>query len=107
MKERFAAVFRTRTRDEWQELLEGTDACFAPVYRLDEAAAHPHNVARAVFIPTPNGNTQVGPAPRLSRTPGEARPSYAWPGADTRAVLAQFGLGAEEVDRLLKDNVVA
>ena len=63
MKERFAAAVRTKTRAEWQAQLEGTDVCFAPVYRFGEAHEHPHNVARAMFVPTPDGGRQVAPAP--------------------------------------------
>src|SRR5205807_6115962 len=50
LRERFTALFKTKTRDEWCELLEGTDACFAPVLALSEAHAHPHNTARATFV---------------------------------------------------------
>jgi alpha-methylacyl-CoA racemase len=77
-----AAIFRTRTRDEWCTLLEGTDACFAPVLDWDEAPAHPHNRARETFI-TVDGVVQPAPAPRFSRTPA-ARPT-----APATASLAQ------------------
>ena len=107
MKQRFAAVFRTKTRDEWQALLEGTDACFAPVYRFGEAHTHGHNVARNAFPTDPDGNRQVAPAPRLSRTPGQARPSYAYPGADTDGVLSQFGIDQDEIARLRLLGAVA
>jgi len=68
MKLRLADVFRTRTRDEWCALLEGTDACFAPVLDFDEAPHHPHNQARGTFV-TLQGVVQPAPAPRFSRTP--------------------------------------
>lgn len=68
LKKKLADVFRTRSRDEWCALLEGSDACFAPVLDSREAAEHPHNVARQTFI-TLNGITQAAPAPRFSRTP--------------------------------------
>ncbi|TFZ02706.1 CoA transferase [Ramlibacter henchirensis] len=67
MKLRLADVFRTRTRDDWCALLEGTDACFAPVLDWDEAPAHPHNRARGTFIDL-QGVVQPAPAPRFSRT---------------------------------------
>lgn len=67
LKIRLADVFRTRTRDEWCAILEGTDACFSPVLDWDEAVEHPHNVARETFIKV-NGVTQPAPAPRFSRT---------------------------------------
>ncbi|WP_041950434.1 CaiB/BaiF CoA transferase family protein [Verminephrobacter eiseniae] len=68
MKLRLADVFRTRTRDEWCALLEGSDACFAPVLDWDEAPAHPHNRARGSFV-TLGAVVQPAPAPRFSRTP--------------------------------------
>jgi alpha-methylacyl-CoA racemase len=68
MKPRLAEIFRTRTRDDWCALLEGTDVCFAPVLTLSEAPHHPHNVARNAFIDV-NGQMQNAPAPRYSRTP--------------------------------------
>lgn len=67
LKLRIADVFRTRTRGEWCEILEGTDACFAPVLDWDEAAQHPHNKARRTYV-TPGGVLQPAPAPRFSRT---------------------------------------
>jgi alpha-methylacyl-CoA racemase len=67
LKRRLADIFRTRTRDEWCALLEGTDACFAPVLDWDEAPGHPHNRARATFV-TAHGVVQPAPAPRFSRT---------------------------------------
>jgi alpha-methylacyl-CoA racemase len=76
LKQKLETVFRTRTRDEWTAIFEGTDTCFAPVLSLDEAYAHPHNVARGTFSEI-EGVRQPSPAPRLSRTPAEAprRPS--------------------------------
>ena len=76
LKEKLAEVFRTRTRDEWTVVFEGADACFAPILSLDEAYAHPHNVARRTFSEI-EGVRQPSPAPRLSRTPAAApqRPS--------------------------------
>ncbi|MNR54654.1 hypothetical protein D3C85_1748830 [compost metagenome] len=72
MRERFAALFVRRTRDQWCEILEGTDACFAPVLTPDEAAKHPHLRARQVFS-REGGMLQANPAPRFSATPN-ARP---------------------------------
>lgn len=68
LKERFETLFRTRTRDEWCKLLEGTDVCFAPVLSLSEAPGHAHNVARGAFIKV-GGVVQPAPAPRFSGTP--------------------------------------
>jgi alpha-methylacyl-CoA racemase len=89
LKLRIADVFRTRTRDAWCALLEGTDACFAPVLDWDEAAAHPHNVARGTYVEA-QGLVQPAPAPRFSRTPG-ALPQ----GDDAVAVLQRWGVSAQ------------
>lgn len=74
LRERLAQVFATRTRDEWCAVLEGSDACFAPVLALDESPRHPHNVVRNVFV-SRDGATVPAPAPRFLGTPSTARPS--------------------------------
>ena len=71
---KLAALFRTKTQAEWTELLEGTDACFAPVLSLDEARDHPHMKARRAFVEH-DGEWHTAPAPRFSRTPGSVRSS--------------------------------
>ena len=71
---RLEAVFLTRTRDEWTSLLEGTDACAAPVIGLFEAPSHPHLAARETFVKA-DGGVQPAPAPRFSRTPSSIRNS--------------------------------
>jgi alpha-methylacyl-CoA racemase len=102
LKARLAEVFATKTRDQWCEILEGTDACFAPVLTFGEAEAYPHNIARDSFV---DGN--VGVAPRLSRTPGDpTRPSPAYPGADTDTVLAQAGWSLDEIARLRAEGAI-
>ena len=68
LKEKVTALFLTRTRDEWCALLDGTDACFAPVMSLIEAPQHPHNAARATFVEQ-DGMVMPAPAPRFSGTP--------------------------------------
>jgi len=107
MKERFAAAVRTKTRVEWEAQLSGTDVCFAPVYRFGEAHEHPHNVAREMFVPTPDGGRQVAPAPRFSRTHAAPGDSSAYPGADTDAVLGEFGFAAGEIARLRASGAIA
>ena len=72
LRERFAAVIRTRTRDEWSAAFDGSDACVAPVLTFPEALAHPHNVARRGHVSV-GGIDQPAPAPRFSRTSGEVR----------------------------------
>lgn len=105
-KKRLADVFRTRTRQEWCELLEGTDACFAPVLTMSEAIHHRHNVARGMFTEV-DGIVQPAPAPRFSRTPlGVKRPS-AKPGQHTDEILLESGLDADKVAGLRERSVVA
>jgi len=72
LSEKLAALFATRTREEWRALLEGTDACFAPVLTLTEAARHPHLRARGAFVEI-DGVVQPAPAPRFSRMPAAIR----------------------------------
>ena len=101
---RFRRLFLTKTREEWCALLEGTDACFAPVLTLEEAPAHPHMAARGALAAS-RGIHQSGPAPRFSRTPGAlSRPPPA-PGEDTRAALADWGLDGEKIDALIASGV--
>lgn len=107
IKARFAEVFRTRTRDEWDTILEGTDCCYAPVLSFAEAETHPHNVARGAFVPIEGSIPQLRPMPRLSRTPGEVGTTYAYPGCDTPVVLGEFGLDETEIASLSDGGVVA
>jgi len=107
IRARFSQVFRTKTRDEWSALLEGTDVCYAPVLSFAEAEQHPHNVARGNFVPVEGSVPQLLPAPRLSRTPGELRTTYAYPGCDTPSVLAEFGIGDDAISALAANSVIA
>ena len=99
MKDRLAAVIRTRTRDEWCELLEGSDACFAPVLTPEEAAVHPHNALRGTFTEVA-GVVQPAPAPRFSRTAPEISGPPARPGQHTDDALADWGFNASEIAEL-------
>ncbi|MBC8365505.1 MAG: CoA transferase [Actinobacteria bacterium] len=101
-----AAVVRTKTRDEWDAILEGSDVCYAPVLTVGEAERHPHNVARGTFIEV-GGITQPGPAPRLSRTPGEVRRPPAHAGQHTDEILAEAGFEADQVAALRASGAVA
>jgi alpha-methylacyl-CoA racemase len=99
------ALFKTRTRDEWCELLLGTDACFAPVLTMEEAPHHPHNIARGSFVEI-EGVVQPGPAPRFSRTPS-ARPTPPQKlGEGTRSALAAWGVGSEQIEALFARGVL-
>ena len=99
LRERFTALFMTKTRDEWCEILEHTDVCFAPVLPMPEAAAHPHMQHRNVIVEE-HGVPQPATAPRFSRTPGEIQGPAAWPGQHTDEVLADWGFAAEEIAKL-------
>jgi alpha-methylacyl-CoA racemase len=100
------AAFRRRTREEWRQLLEGTDVCFAPVLSLEEAAQHPHNVARKTFIDV-GGVVQNAPAPRFDRTTADAPVPARTPWEDTEGVLRGAGVDDAEVERLRVAGVVA
>jgi len=104
-KERFAALFRTKSRAEWCELLEGTDVCFAPVLSLEEAPGHPHNAARDTYTEIA-GQRQPAPAPRFSATPAEVRSPPVGMGADTSALLADAGFAEAEIEALRSAGVV-
>ncbi|WP_326523604.1 CaiB/BaiF CoA transferase family protein [Sphingomonas sp.] len=105
LKEKLAAIFATRPRDEWVAAFAGRDACFAPVLSLDEAAAHPHNVSRGTYLEV-DGLRQPAPAPRLSTTPAADPAAPVTPGADTDAVLAALGVAADEVAALRRDGTI-
>ena len=90
---RFAAVFRTRTRDEWVEVFAGTDACFAPVLTIAEVPAHPHVAARKVFTDYQEAR-YPSPAPRFSRTPGAIRLAPPQPGQHSDVVFEEWGIRA-------------
>jgi len=106
LRERFAEVFRTKTRDEWVRLMEGSDACFAPVLSLTEAPEHPHNKARGTFVDV-EGVLQPAPAPRFSRTPGRIRHGPAQAGPKSVETLRGWGLAADEIAALMKLGAVA
>nr|BFE38964.1 CaiB/BaiF CoA-transferase family protein [Actinomadura rugatobispora] len=105
LKTLFADIFRGRTRAEWTEVFDGTDACVTPVLGITEAPGHPHNAARGTY-PRAFDVTQPAPAPRFSRTPGRISGPPPLPGADSRSVLLAWGFPAEEVDRLLSAGIV-
>ncbi len=105
LEERFARVFRGKTRAQWCEILEGSDACFAPVLDMAEAVAHPHNQSRHTFIEV-EGVLQPAPAPRFSRTP-PAKPRPPQPrGTDDAAALASWGFSGSEVQELQRGGVL-
>lgn len=97
-KAKLAEIFRTRTRDEWTAIFDGTDACVAPVLGLDEAPLHPHNVARDSFVRV-DGEWQPSPAPRFSRTPAVVPHPAAPADSDARSILGDYGFATAEESR--------
>lgn len=91
LKEKLTAVFLSKTRDEWSEIMEGTDVCFAPVLSFDEAFEHPHNKARGTFVEY-EGVMQPAPAPRFSKTPGAIQRISPGRGEHTDDVLSEWGV---------------
>ena len=107
MKKRFTEIFLTKTRDEWCEIMEGTDVCFAPVLTMSEATEHPHNVARGTFVEVA-GIAQPAPAPRFSRTPAEIARPPAHAGQHTDEVLAEWiGVDADRSASLRDTGAIA
>jgi alpha-methylacyl-CoA racemase len=107
LKDALSEIFRSKTRDEWCEIMEGTDVCFAPVLTMSEALEHPHNVARGTFVEVA-GIPQPGPAPRFSRTTAEIQRPPAHAGQHTDEVLTEWlGLDADRVAELRASGAVA
>lgn len=106
LEEKLAAIIKTKTRDQWCALLEGTDACFAPILSMTEAPKHPHNVARNSFIEV-NGEIQPGPAPKFSRTVPTVQAGASRPGSHTDEVLASVaGYDSDTLAALRADGVL-
>jgi alpha-methylacyl-CoA racemase len=99
MKALFARTFKSKTRDEWCKVFEGSDACFAPVLSWSEARRDAHNVYRKSFIDV-KGVEQPAPAPRFSRTPGAVRRAPPERGEGGRQALAEWGFAGHEITRL-------
>ncbi|MBN8939312.1 MAG: CoA transferase [Rhizobiales bacterium] len=104
-RQRLAETFKTRSRDAWCALLEGTDACFAPVLSMAEAEAHPHNRARDTFVSV-GGIGQPAPAPRFARTPAPLPTPPEAPGQSSRAALTRWGIAPDRIDSLVGSGVV-
>jgi alpha-methylacyl-CoA racemase len=99
----FAAIFLTKSRDEWMDVYASLDACVTPVLTAAEAAIHPHNVARNSFVDV-DGLTQPAPAPRFSRTPSPAPSAMDAGGRDPGATLRRWGLSDGEAAALLAEG---
>ena len=103
-KAKFKKVFLSKTRDEWCEIMEGTDICFAPVLSMDEAINHPHNKERNSFS-TIDEVTQPSPAPLFSETPSKIKHLQNPIGRDTKEILDSIGW-TEQIDDLISSNVI-
>jgi alpha-methylacyl-CoA racemase len=99
LKTRFEEIFKAKSRDEWCEIMEGSDVCFAPVLSMSEVADHPHIKHRKTFVES-NGMVQPAPSPRFSRTIPELGRPAAHAGQHSDDVLASFGFAADEITRL-------
>lgn len=106
LREKLAHVIAQKTRDEWCELMEGTDVCFAPVLDLDEAPRHPHNVARKTFVEV-EGVVQPAPAPRFSATPGAIQGPPPANGAHDVEALTDWGFSQADVEALRGEGALA
>jgi len=104
-KAELTQVFKTKTRDEWRELMEGTDVCFAPVLALDEVHEHPHNIARNSFREI-DGIVQPAPAPRFSRSEPATPTGSRLPGQDSRVVLQDAGFSDAEIESMISSGAV-
>lgn len=105
LHEQLQAIFLTKSRDEWQDLLDGTDACFAPVLNLEEAPLHPHNASRNTFVSI-DGQWQPAPAPRFSRSVPEANFTAAINGAHSSEILSDSGYSETEIMKLRGTGII-
>ena len=105
LQERFATIFRGKTRAEWDAIMLGSDICYAPILPFADAVQHPHNVERGTFVAV-NGITQAAPAPRFSRTPPTVPPASAAPGEHTESVLRGAGFDAVRIAQLKSSGAV-
>ena len=105
LSKKLTAIFKTKTRDKWCELMEGTDVCFAPVLSLSEAPHHPHNVARNTFLEV-GGTVQPAPAPRFSVTKAETPRRSPQVGDDTDSILEAIGRNRAQIEALKSRGVV-
>ena len=105
MKSKIASAIKSKSREEWENLMEGTDVCFAPVLTIDEAYDHPHNLERNTFIEVA-GVKQPAPAPRFSRTPASITSPPPHPGEHTEEILLDSGFTISEISSLKEQNVI-
>ncbi|MEW6019203.1 MAG: CaiB/BaiF CoA-transferase family protein [Pseudomonadota bacterium] len=106
LRAKLAEVIATKTRDEWTEIMGGTDVCFAPVLDMDEAPLHPHNAARKTFIEV-SGVVQPAPAPRFSATPGAVQGPPPAIGAHDEEALSEWGFSQQAIAALRQSGAIA
>ena len=104
-RQKMEAIFKTKTRNQWCEILEGTDVCFAPVLDLEEAPDHPHNKERETFVNF-EGITQPAPAPRFSRTQGTIQSSANLTGENSEEILEKWGFTNDQISNLRENCVI-
>ena len=104
-REKLTQLFKTKTRQQWCDIMEGTDVCFAPVLDLKEAPNHPHNIDRKTFVEL-DGVVQPAPAPRFSRTQGEIQGPAAMAGEHTREVLSAWNFSDQEIGELQASRAI-
>ena len=102
----YEAVFRMKTREEWAEIFDGSDACVAPVLTFDEAPDHPHMAARGIFVES-EGIVQAAPAPRFDRTPAGPLRAPKAPGYDSDDILEEIGLSKEDAAALRANGALS
>jgi len=105
LKDQVAKIFKTKTREEWCKIMEGSEVCFAPVLNMQEAPSHPHNRQRGTFVEV-DGVVQPAPAPRFSRTPSAIQRPPAVPGEHTDEALRDWGLSATELSQLHSSGTI-
>ncbi len=106
LRERLKKIFKEKTRDEWCEIMEGSDVCFAPVLSLSECQEHPHIKARQTFVEV-EGAPQPAPAPRFGRSKAKIQAPPPRPGQHTDAALTDWGFGADEIRKLRESKAIA
>src|SRR5262245_12156866 len=105
LTDKLASIFKTKTREEWCKIMEGSEVCFAPVLSMQEAPQHPHNQLRETFVDM-DGVVQPAPAPRFTRTPSAIQRPPAAPGEHTEAALRDWGFSAADLEQLRQSGAI-
>ena len=105
LKKRFSEIFKSKSRDEWDELMLGTDICYAPILSYEEARKHPHNISRGTFVDR-DGSYEAAPAPRFSRSAPKLPESNVPAGSQSIDILRRASFSDDEIDELIEQGVV-